>query len=195
MVEILVVLAIIGVLSSVSLPAFLKIQKRSKLNRSTEMIFDQIRLARTEAASLNRTVAFLLIEPQANAGEGKAYTQIQRFYETDLEPGALTPQYKPSTKRINLAEGIVIHSSPEWSNLLKEEGTSRGEFVRSGEKYRSILIYPSGKTSLNDDNSEEGVSGFFITLVYQEEIDKKEPAVFVTITIDPKTALPKVWKK
>lgn len=56
LIELMVVVAIIGILAAVAAPAFVKMLERNRLKGAAEVLYNDLQLARTEAVKRNRDV-------------------------------------------------------------------------------------------------------------------------------------------
>lgn len=191
LVEILVVLALVILLAGISIPKFFQIQKISKLKYSSEIIFDQLRLSKIEARSLNKTVALLLIDPHLS--DNTIYTQVGRFIQINPAKEKLET-FQLQERKINLPQGVVIHNHPRWSNLLSEASSS-GTFKGVKGNFRAILFYPNGKTNLDAYDSEGIGNPYYFTVTFSEELTLSEPKNFIMISLDPQTGMAKIWQK
>lgn len=195
LIELLVVLAIIILLAGVSIPAFNSMQKKASLNRASEQIFDQIRIAKQESMTLNQPVTLIFIDPVMRDRDRKIFTELQRFRLKNVIKNSKENEYQPIAPRVRLPQGVIIHPGRQWTNLLTESQVSVGRFPGVRGEYRSLVFYPSGESSLESFDDSGQNQYYFLTLCYAEMDQKKDLKDFITISIDPKTSLPSIWKK
>jgi uncharacterized protein (TIGR02596 family) len=120
LIELLLVIAIIGIVTTLTIPAANTILRGSQLTQSAQMINEKIGLARQTALSKNHSIEVRLYqfadpsvtgEQAGNAGTGK-YRAIQTF--EILESGSAVPLGKMQ----RIAPSIIIDSGGTLSSLL-----------------------------------------------------------------------------
>ena len=110
LVELLVVLAIIGLLASLALPAFKGLGQSNLVVAANRQIMDDLALARAKAISERTTVYMLFVPPQVastnlGARQLTAYALMTRR-SVGAQPGVLNPRFL--TEWRDLPEGIFI---------------------------------------------------------------------------------------
>ncbi len=196
LIEILSTLAIISILIGFSLPKFFAMQENARLSQAADNVIDQIRLARIEAATLNRPAAVVWIDQKnVDSNTHKRFIQIQRFIQSPYRKTQDDFSFIPMSKKITLPQAILIHPEAEWSSLLQKR-TSDVDYIEGIKgDYRMIIIYPSGRTSYDLYDSEGNPSEVFLTLVSEDELLLTKPKKIITITIDPLTSVARQWRK
>ena len=116
LVELLVVVAIIGILAALSLPALGSIQRANSVNRSGQMLSDTIIAARQEASSRNRNIEVRVI----STGTPSEYRAFQTWISDDK--GVMIPLGKIQP----LPEGALIASEDQLSPLLNANADLAG---------------------------------------------------------------------
>lgn len=124
--ELLMVIAIIGLLTAISLPAIRKIAKTDTINAASRQLLDDVGYAR-RLAIRNRTTVFMVFLPHQYYSLGGAFTGAEQDQAQELlglqysgyamfvrrragdQPGQGTPAYLRDW--VSLPEGVFI---PEW---------------------------------------------------------------------------------
>lgn len=139
LIELLVVVAIIGVLSVFSLVAFDNVVRAGRVEQAVGTVAGLIEMARLEAGAKSRPVEIRFYQPQA----GSHYHALQLFLLTDDGMAPLTPVTR-------LPEGVRIAQDAK-SSLLAASDLKSGTGdtgVAQGWPYESFEIASDGETSL-----------------------------------------------
>lgn len=185
--ELLFVIAIMGVISAFSVPAFNSIAKSSALASTNRIVVDHLNLARQTALSRNASVEvrfYKLADYNQPATSGPTvYRALQLFIQDNNSA-------KPFDNPIYFRAPIICIDNSMASTLLDvtEESTpsfqdpSLGIFERN-YLYRSFRFKPSGSTDLPDHVS------MHLSFKIQTDPDIKPglPRNFATVQIDPAT--------
>ena len=113
LIELLIVVAIMVLLASVSLPSLKSVLVGSNLNRAGQILSDQILFARQEAVAKNREVRVLLYRFDGVPNAGWSAIQGWRVEQTDSNTVS-----QPIGRMQSLPDGVVIPSDPGLSPLL-----------------------------------------------------------------------------
>lgn len=215
LVELLVVVAVIGIVATFAVPAVSGMLRGSALTTAASTVVDQMSLARQHALSKNRLVEarlYRFADPETPGEDvtqpATGYFRAFQFFEMS-EAGVMVP----IGKVVRLADTIVMHFSPTLSDILAEDPAlivtpdsktdpelPRG--VKHQYEYRAFRFFPDGTTSL----SPTGVSGkpsaggrWFATLLAINDINRTEggttpPPNFATWMIDPVTGTSKILR-
>lgn len=179
LVELLVVMAIIILLSSVAIPALNSVAMGSNLNRAGQIIGDQIALARQEAVTKNREVQVRFYDVATN----QSWRGVQIWRVEQTSTGAVNT---PVSRLATLPEGIVINSDASLSPLLTADGTMSS--VSNSPPYRGFRFRANGAT----DSSITAANGY-ITL-QQATAQGNPPANYYTVQINPMTGKVMVYR-
>lgn len=194
LVELLVIMAIIGLLVGLSLPAVSQIMRSSSLGVSGRMLTDQLNLARQVARARSLPVEVRLYklpdhgsDPASPvSGAGGIYRALQLFLikEDGSAEAVGRPEFFPSP--------VMISSGAAESALFSDKSdTTSAHFERSpaadcpgvgayGKNYRymPLLFLPGGETDLSQGKN-------FLTLVLRGDKALAEGANFYTVQVDP----------
>ncbi len=186
--EMLVVLAIMAVMVSISIPMFDHLFNEADLGSCGKRVIDELVMARQKASSRNLVVEvrfyFLKAEENGKPSSKESYRAMQSFL---LEDEKTTPL----NKVLYLPSPVIfaVESKKLTSLLTSEPETDSSQKVApSGEglnRYVAFHFHPNGATDLVADPA-------FLTLVSQRQMEKaraegkETPRDFFTIQIDPK---------
>jgi len=109
LIELLVVVAIIGILAAITVPALASIQRANGVNRAGQMLGDAIIAARQEASSKNRDVELRIILLENPSG----YRAFQTWIADDR--GVMSPLGKAE----RLPDSVLIASGSQLSPILE----------------------------------------------------------------------------
>jgi len=184
LIELLVVMAVIGILLAASMPALTSLTAGSNLNRAGLLVGDQIALARQEAVSKNREVQIVFYNMTNGANPGWRALGILRIEQTSSGKSA-----KPVSRIIQLPENVIISSSTSLSPMLAAGTTGATNIPTLGNvQYSAIRFRPNGSL----------VSGFGTansTLTLQNATAQGEPPPnYYTIQVNPLTGRVSVYR-
>lgn len=183
--EILAVVAILGILMALVAPAIISSLSASNLNKAGQTIGDQIALARQEALTRNREIQIRFYYISDGQEAGWRAIQIWRVEAsgdkfTDIAVSRLQ----------QLPEGVVISEDPSLSPLLKADQSVRGESNLPGgvASYSGFRFLPGGGTgdTLTTANN-------FVTVQSSQET-RNPPKNFYTVQVHPLTGKISVFR-
>jgi len=183
LIELLIVIAIIVVMASLSVPAVNSTLKASHLNTATQAVIDQINFARQTALSRHLPVEvrfYKLPDYEADtSGSPSVYRGVQSFILEDTNVVPLSRvQYFPAPVIISTD---TAQSSLFGNSVLPEKaGDVKVPPYQANYEYRSFYFKPSGSANLPNTN-------LFVTLVLKDDRPISSGANFSTIQIDPLT--------
>ena len=205
LVEVLVVLALIGMLLFMTVPGLKDVFKGSKLTATADQFANDLALARQAAIRENTPVEVRLYRfPDPNAKNEERFAAYQ-FYSLrqDLNtPSDYTTERiaRPVLEKMRyIPAGVVMLESVQWSTILTDAKIRKDtELVRGlvpGAKetqaeYRAFIITPDGETSLE----RSGAKHWYLTMVNEQDVQKAQnlesikPSNFICLQIDPFTA-------
>ncbi len=194
--ELLIVIAILGLLAVLTVPALSSSMKGIKITQGTQLLLDQITLARQLALSKNRAVETRIYsyEDASIPGGKKSYRAMQNFEL--LDDGTV----KPLDKMVRLPAEVILDSSATLSPLL---GSSRAKQwtgtdtktplpgINTAYDTSAIVFRPNGYTDL-----PAGGQSWFLTLHAANDGDNLSapPKNFSIIQIDPWTGRTSVFR-
>jgi uncharacterized protein (TIGR02596 family) len=216
LVELVVVIAVLAILAAFSVPAVTSMLQGSSLTQASQMLVDQMNLARQFALSKNSTVGvrFYRYSDPDTPGEDVTKPEKGRFRALQvfevLSSGAALPLGKVEEMPLS----VMIGSDPEnpeesVSTIIDRKlsaivtadevrnDKSAVELPRGIKKqydYVSFRFLPDGSTTLGP------ASQWYITLHGSndkpEKVDGKQrpPANFFTLQIDPVSGTTKIYR-
>jgi uncharacterized protein (TIGR02596 family) len=190
LIELLVVVAIIGLMSALVVPALSGILGGTRLNTAAETVAGSLTSARQIAATKSREVEVRLITMKDPVFPGSS-DKIRGIQILEIRESSTNAIGKP---RI-FPNGIIIGSSVAMSSLadLTNNTPGDGDASISGVgktyTYRQFRIRPDG--SFNMKSLLPSATNFFVTL-YDEKFESQvsgstPPANFATIQFEPTT--------
>jgi len=206
--ELLVVMAIVGLLSALLLPSVISIMRGSQLTRAGDRIVALLSLARQTALAKNHSVEVRLYqfgdaetpgETSSNPASGK-YRAIQAFEIDDT--GKATPSGRsevlPTT--IIMDSGAALSTLPAklkdkiWTSVLDPQIS----IPRAGTSYncRSFRFLPDGSVSSGGTAGLSKTDKWYLTLHNIVEGDGLSipPSNYISVQIDPVNGSLKTWQ-
>ena len=187
--EILIVLALTGMLLALASMGFNQVARASSLTSTVQQAGDLIVLARQTAVARNLPVEVRFYklpdydEPGEVASLWRAMSVMIR--DGDDEQPVAAPFF--FEKRVIIAERASI--SPLLTQLGEEQVPSRpfGGYAVSAVRFKSFMVRPDGTLSTPE---EVASNSWFFTLYQDTESleDRDLPANFATLQINPVTA-------
>lgn len=190
LVELLTVIAIIGLLSTLALPALTSILAGSRMGTGIETVMGVLSSARQLATTKNREVEIRLITMKDPTFPGSS-DQIRAIQILEIREGSAKPIGKPGVFPV----GIIVGSPANMSSLAtltaKTPGATDPSVPGVGKTYtyRSFRVRPDGSFNLKSIPELNTVTQFYITL-YNEKFQPSgstPPANFATIQLEPST--------
>jgi uncharacterized protein (TIGR02596 family) len=180
LIELLAVIAVLGVLVVLSAPMFTSISQGSNLNRAGQILSDQFSLARQKAVTLNRDVEVRFYE----FPDGWRGVQLVQIDQT-----ATGPIEKLTTRVMELPTGISLVDRDGLSPLLTSSPHSGTRTVgsRGTVNYRSFRFRPDGSS----DAANIGEN--FVTLAHVTDT-ATPPKNFYSLQVNPVTGKATVFR-
>ncbi len=176
LIELLIVVAIIGVLSGLAIPAFNSIVQGNDLTSAGQLVAGEIETGRQLAAVRNRTIEVRIMGKSGQT----TYSAIQLWW-----PPANGQPATPAGKKLEFPTTIeVVSTLSPWVDTLEEGKNSSGGSYQNGP-YRAFRIRASGTVEPLSAAGEK--AGLYLT-VAREVKAKPKPDNFATIQINPDTA-------
>jgi uncharacterized protein (TIGR02596 family) len=198
--ELIVVILIIGIIAAFAVPATSTILRGSQLTQSSQIIVDQISLARQHALTKNHPVEVRFIryvDPEVPDDRGPdglpgAFRAIQVF--DVLDNGQMVPIDKPQL----LSQSIVISGEVNFSTLIAHSDITKvtkaqvkqdksapklPRKIEDNYEYVSFRYLPDGSTNLNATSG----TVWFVTIhnLNDRPTGSTPPPNFFTLQIDP----------
>jgi uncharacterized protein (TIGR02596 family) len=191
LIELLVVLAVAGILATLAIPGIMSMTRSYQLNATSDLVINQLALARQAALSNSRLVQVRFYHlpdyQQDPAGNKTVYRAIQSFTEGD-PPLTGTPALTAVTKPIFFPAPVVLSTitAPNLSPLLPASPTTAGSSdptlptYGNNYDYASFHFKPDGSTDL-------GMGTNSVTLIMENDPSASAglPNNYRTIQIDP----------
>jgi len=178
LVELLVVMAIIGILAVLTMPALNSVVQSRQLAQAGQLLADKIILARQEAATKNRNLEVRIVDLPVNSTNSWSGVQL---WIAD-EQGNMTPY----GQLYKFPESVMIAPEAELSPLLTADPLRSGStnFGAAGNRpwvgfqLRPAVAMDLGAVTTNNN---------FLTVVRTVDRGKLPPANFQTIRVNPVT--------
>jgi hypothetical protein len=168
LIELLVVVAIIGILAALSLPAWNAIAEGNRMSSAAQSLSDGLRLARQLALAKNSPVEFRIFNTLPKDGGTSNYCAFAYYQLTD---SGTTNQM---TRTNFLPTGTVLSTAANYSTLIGPNGPS----PNASPAYNSFRFRPDGSTDLVSTN-------WYVTIVRERDAANTTlPNNFITIKLD-----------
>jgi uncharacterized protein (TIGR02596 family) len=160
LVELLVVLAIMSILTTISMMGFASLMASSHLNEATGILQGQLELARQTAKTLNRSVQLRLYKDQGNTSSSPSVDSLQIVVPAE-NPATETDQ--PIEKPVQLPQSVIIADSSSDLILaaLSQSGPSPNPFnppLPANITNCYILTFSAAGAITSTDNNGKPVS-------------------------------------
>jgi len=182
LIELLTVVAILGIMATLVIPAVGSILRGSNLNRGGQMISDQLFMARQEAVSKNRDVEVRFYNLTNGMFPGWRGIQLWRIEQTPTGP------VTNSSSRVTvLPDGIVMASNSLSPLITASSGGTETHAVYGTMAYKAFRFRADGslETSVGTNN--------YVTLQNASDTGNP-PANYYTIQINPLTGKSGVFR-
>lgn len=200
MIEMLAVLAVIGILAAAAIPVVAPLMRASSINHAAAMLSDEFNQARQFALTKNRDVEVRFYQLPKKSGGDQAYRAFRAF----LADGADSSKSRPFGKVKYFPEPVIISDNSQFSTLLdhgnsNRSGLSHGQEILPGRAapvpYVGFMFRANGGTNLSPVTPPLG--NWFLTL-YREDAAKDTatelPHNYCNIQIDPTTGRSKIYR-
>lgn len=179
LVELLVVMAVLGVLVVIATPALHSISQGNSVTRAGQDLADSLILSHDEAITRNRKVTIRFIKKTDSNGGGLRYRAIQAWVIKD-DAGNLAPL----TRVISFPAAVVVAESPTLSPLIQAPPAQAGTMTISGVPcdYVAFTILANGSLDSTISNQSS-----FLTLVQERDVSTTSPVNFFSIFLSPIT--------
>jgi uncharacterized protein (TIGR02596 family) len=176
--ELLTVMAIMGILLYLAVPASVSLQQSSNLSLAGQVVADQIAVAREMAASSNRTVEIRFVSPTTWSALGSpnytGYHALQLWAPNEAGVSS------PADRLITLPDGVEISVNSTLSPLLSTPASgytaaTMPSGATAGSTYVPISIRPTGTvlipkpptvtSSTSEDNANNRAPYYFLTIL------------------------------
>jgi len=188
--ELLLVMAIMGTLLTLSTPMITSISESNNLTNAGQILSDQIRLGTQIASSRNKVIEVRLLKVSQITTSSANYRGIQ-LWMSDSN-GAM----KAIDKMVSFPTGIVISESPNFSPLLTMSGISSGTISygnATNNSYVAFKIHPSGFFEPVPDDTTK--SQLYVTLLNNRFTAASSlPFNYVTVQISPYTCATTIYR-
>lgn len=203
LIELLVVCGIIAIIAGFAIPASVTMMKGSQLTQASQVLADQISLARQTALARNRSIEVRIYrysDPEAPGEKDQppAKGKFRGFQLFEiLENGAAIPVGRYQ----RLAQSIIINKG-SISSLITKMETREAERAKgdpelpllSGDKWNyemvSFRFLPDGSTDLNPTDQ------WFLTIHGGDKSEdlNEAPSNFFTLQIDPTSGSTRAYR-
>lgn len=184
LIELLVVVAILGILAYMTVPAFQQISRAGNINAAGQVVADHFSLARQHAVTRNRLVEVRFYQFRAVGASQTTYGALQLFEYIELEDRyqAIMPiVYLPSATKLlddsSKTSLLTISGQP----VTPSASDPKIPGVGTSYKYLSVRFKPDGQTNLDPEGN------WFVTVAGNLTRDGEMPQNFLTVQIDPVT--------
>lgn len=182
LIELLVVVAIVGILAALTVPALSSMMQGSDLARGGQVLADQVNLARQTASALNTAVELRFIQLTNRSG----YSAIQ-LWRSDSSGGM-----KPVRGMLTLPQSVSIGANPPLPGAMASlpTGTMPTGTTAANAPYAALQIRPSGQVT-----PILAMSNLFFSVVPAvSAADSQLPPNYFLVQINPITGVPLVYR-
>lgn len=219
LIELLVVVAIIGIVGSIALPAVGSLMKGSALTQAAGMLTDQAALARQYALTKNRVVEFRFYKfadpemPGETAADPNSgfYRAFQFLEFTEYKDTNGQPVANPVGRLMRLPNTVIMNPADSLSSLLgtpnADRKVTKGQLtandpelprgVKKNYEYLAFRFLPDGTTNLPATGGAAN-GRWFLTVHILADLPKATgntpPPNFFTWMIDPVSGASKILR-
>jgi uncharacterized protein (TIGR02596 family) len=136
LIELLVVMAVLAILVSVSVPALTSLTAGSNLNRAGQLVGDQIAMARQEAVAKNRDVQIVFYNLTNGLTKGWRGMSVQRIEQTSSGKVMVAV-----SKVAQLPDNVIISESSTLSPMLTAGTTGTTNLANFGSVQYSAFRF------------------------------------------------------
>lgn len=182
LVELLVVVAIVGILAALTVPALSSMMQGNDLARGGQVVADQVNLARQTASAQNTVVEMRFIQLPNRPG----YSAIQ-LWRSDSSGGM-----KPVRGMFTLPQSVTIAANPPLPGAMASlpTGTMPAGTTAASAAYAAVQIRPSGQVT-----PILAMSNLFFSVVPGVFAnDSQLPPNYFLVQINPLTGVPLVYR-
>ncbi len=188
LVELLVVIAVIGILLVLVVPAFHGIGNANALTSAGAMVVGKLENARNLALARTEPVELRFVKLPGEGGVSEEYRAIQLFRANPPEPLGTIQRLPTGMIAVDGAGAAKAYSTITAPAPVNPLG---GDMLLQGatRSYRAVRFLPDGSTTLDALGAENGADRWFISLKFENAPAKTDrPADnFVTVVVDPIT--------
>jgi len=196
LVELLVVMAIIGILLGLSVPALTSLTESNNLARSGQIIADEINLARQLSSSRNATIQMRLFKLAGATTSG--YTALQLFTSDSTGTMQAVSRLAQLPKSMAISENTTVSSALGATAFATPSTMPAGSGPTAGATYLPFEFRPSGVvTPVLNANGLSNMSSYCLTVLparFAASTNATLPKNYVIIQINPVTATPLVYR-
>lgn len=190
LVELLIVVAIVGILMGLAIPAFTSVAQNTSLMRGGDDVASMIVQAAQEARTQNRSVEVRFVKMPSAEGEPEAFRAVQIWAE-NIRSGEMSPQQR----LVTLPNGVIL-SEPLSPPL---DSTNNTMSVRGkNHSYAALVFRANGQVfQRNQSNTIVPIASTnsMLTLVLNRESEATNlPANFFSVYINPNTGASRVFR-
>lgn len=181
LIELLVVVAIVGILSALTVSGLSSMMQASDLTRGGQLLTDQINLARQIASARNTVVEMRFIELPDRAGFGAV-----QLWNADSTGGM-----KAASRMITLPQSVTIAPNPPLPGAMASlPSTNTMQSGNATTRYAALQIRPSGQVT-----TALSMSNLFFTVVPSVFANEAHlPTNYFLLQINPLTGVPLVYR-
>lgn len=180
--ELLIVVAIIGILSAVAIAGLINVSRSTNLTSAAQRVGDQFALARQTAIARNLPVEVRIYDlPDYDSTTGNLMRGIQMFL----------PDGTPVSRPLLFFQRVIISTNTTLSPMFSLMDSGTTNFSRFGSRgYKSFTIRPNATLSKTNAGGAFSDTNCFLTLYHENDNkpDGIKPANFATVQINPVTS-------
>lgn len=191
LVELLIVIAILGILLALTVPAVSSLLEGVNITRGAQLLESQIQLALQLASSKSRPIEIRLIKAGNLPNGGFRVVQL---WQVDPPSGTNVQSARPVGRPEYLPDSICVsEDATKGSRLLlvcPATNAMPAGSALAGQAYAAFQIRPSGRVS-----PAMTMSSLYLTLVPTRDGSAQAlPKNFATVQINPMTGTPRTYQ-
>jgi uncharacterized protein (TIGR02596 family) len=210
LIELLAVIAIIGIMMAAAAPGMFAVIRATKLTSAGDTILSRVAQAQQLAQTMSSPVElrFYSYTPGDQPGAEEAIRAVQLVdpESESVEGGVTKVKSKALSEPFVLPAGMVVATSSTLSPLTQSKIGTAGDFFASAPeaKYSALHFYPDGSfkklTALPADTTggtgavSPALVDSFLTIVADRDVDEASPKNFFCIQLDPYTSKARLYR-